>query len=124
MGFIDHSQLLSTAKRKALHPQASMSSPDERRPSTFLRLTPDAPVTTDRRPSTFLNLAPDTSNSYPRLPAHRDSVASSTVSNEEPAIQVPRRKSSPTNGPKVLKLGPTYWGEHLDENKDDFHESV
>merc|ERR1712000_614299 len=74
MGFIDHSQLLSTAKRKALHPQASMSSPDERRPSTFLRLTPDAPVTTDRRPSTFLNLAPDTSNSYPRLPAHRDSV--------------------------------------------------
>merc|ERR1712000_559729 len=95
MGFIDHSQLLSTAKRKALHPQASMSSPDERRPSTFLRLTPDAPVTTDRRPSTFLNLAPDTSNSYPRLPAHRDSVASSTVSNEEPAIQVPRRKSSP-----------------------------
>lgn len=100
-----------------------MSSPDERRPSTFLRLTPDAPAGSGRRPSTFLNLAPDTSNSYPRLPAHRASIASTSSNEETPAVEVPRRKSSPSgSGPRILKLGPTYWGEHLDEHKDDFHE--
>lgn len=96
-----------------------MSSPDERRPSTFLRLTPDVPTMADRRPSTFLNLAPDTSNSYPRLPSHRASVASTP--SEESVVEIPRRKSSPGTGPRILKLGPTYWGEHLDENKEDFH---
>lgn len=90
-----------------------MSSP----PSTFLRLTPDTPFG-ERRQSTFLSLAPSTSSSYPRVQASRASV-----SEGEAPVEVPRRKSSPT-APKILKLGPVHWGEHLSEHKDDFHEII
>jgi hypothetical protein len=92
-----------------------MSSPDERRPSTFLRLTPDLPIVSQRRGSGFLTLAPATSPSYPQMPIARPAASAEVV-------DMPRRKSSVGNSPKILKLGPVHWGEHLDEHKDDFHE--
>lgn len=96
-----------------------MSSPTTQQ-STFLRLTPDVPVVQERRPSagSFLSLAPDTSPSYPQMP-----IVTRQPEGIEPA-EVTRRKSSVGNSPKILKLGPVHWGEHLDEHKDDFHDVV
>lgn len=109
-----------------------MSLPASDSPAGFLRLTPDAPIA---EKSTFLSLAPSTSSSYPQAapPAHRDSVGSgssppssvpdpsSAAAAAEEAQEPRRRSSSSTEGPKILKLGPVHWGEHLDEHKDDFH---
>jgi hypothetical protein len=77
----------------------------ERRPSTFLRLTPEDP----QLRSTFLSLAPDTSPSYPQT--------------QRPSIEaaLPRRQSSANSVPRILKLGPVHWGEHQEDHKDDFH---
>lgn len=96
----------------------TMSSPDEHRPCAFLRLTPDIPIEA-QRPSSFLSLAPSMSDSYPRIQAHRASSISSD--SDETAVEIPRHKSS-VSGPRILKLGPVHWGEHLSEHKDDFHE--
>ncbi|KFH45501.1 hypothetical protein ACRE_036850 [Hapsidospora chrysogenum ATCC 11550] len=109
-----------------------MSSPDERRPSTFLRLTPDTPIVAEEqqhRPWTFLSLAPDTSSTYPRVQTRRSSSLSSEATTATSAVEAtaqpveiqPRRKSSDASGPRILKLGPVHWGEHLSENKDDFY---
>lgn len=96
-----------------------MSSPDERRSSTFLRLTPYPTIRAQARPA-FLSLAPDRSDSYPRVQAHRGSVSDP----DETSVEVaPRRKSS-LSGPRILKLGPVHWGEHLSEHKEDFHEVI
>lgn len=106
-----------------------MSSSDERRPSTFLRLTPEDPVVSERRPSTFLPLAPENSASYPQKPTNRGSIAGNTT--EGTQTEIPRRRSSAgsegseagaSTGARVLKLGPVHWGEHLDDHKEDFHE--
>jgi hypothetical protein len=115
LSFQDHGQGL-TKKNTEHRTQntATMPSPDERRPSTFLRLTPDLPTVSQRRGS-FLTLAPATSPSYPQMPIARPAASAEVV-------DMPRRKSSVGNSPKILKLGPVHWGEHLDEHKDDFHE--
>lgn len=73
------------------------------------------PAVADRRASGFLSLAPATSPSYPQMPIARPASGAE-------AVDVPRRKSSVGSSPKILKLGPVHWGEHLDEHKDDFHE--
>jgi len=80
----------------------------------------------------FLSLAPATSSSYPRAPASRAPLSSS---NNTPPIEQPqeqqqqqpssrRSSSSSSTGYKVLKLGPVHWGEHLDDHKLDYHETV
>ncbi|UNI23566.1 hypothetical protein JDV02_009379 [Purpureocillium takamizusanense] len=98
----------------------------------------------------FLPLAPATSSSYPRAPASRapgnansNSVAVTPAAANEPPQQQPQQKgnkeedqqqeassrrssSSSSNGTgyRVLKLGPVHWGEHLDDHKLDYHETV
>ncbi|KAF4510257.1 hypothetical protein G6O67_002160 [Ophiocordyceps sinensis] len=67
-----------------------------------------------RRPSGFLVLAPATSSSYPQMPVSRPAAASGA----EPSSR--RSSSASITGPRVLKLGPVHWGEHLDEHKGDF----
>lgn len=106
-----------------------MSSPT----MTFLRLTPDAPAPARAPPSSFLTLAPSTSSSYPRRHASVDSNASDeSVSAARPAAPAarptaaaaaaPRHNSiaAMRGQPRMLKLGPVHWGEHLGENKGDF----
>ncbi|KAI9899129.1 hypothetical protein N3K66_005590 [Trichothecium roseum] len=92
---------------------------NDRRPSTFLWLSPVS--SEDRKRSTFLSLAPATSASYPQRPVTRGSVSS--TSSNEPEIPIARKASVSSGGPRILKLGPVHWGEHLDEHKEDFHES-
>jgi hypothetical protein len=100
-----------------------MSSPDERRPSTFLRLTPDlAPVVDERRPSTFLNLAPDTSASYPRMPARKSSLEDSNPAKVANEVTGRKASSVAVGEGRILKLNPVHWGEHLDDTKEDFYD--
>ncbi|KAM4058422.1 hypothetical protein HRG_006608 [Hirsutella rhossiliensis] len=68
-----------------------------------------------RRPSGFLCLAPATSSSYPQMPASRPAPANGA----EPSSR--RSSSASSTGPRVLKLGPVHWGEHLDDHKEDFY---
>ncbi|KAJ6442991.1 actin [Purpureocillium lavendulum] len=83
----------------------------------------------------FLPLAPATSSSYPRAPASRaNSTASSSngvvttaaLPQQEQQQQPSSRRSSSSSstGYRVLKLGPVHWGEHLDDHKLDYHETV
>lgn len=71
-------------------------------------------MTPSRRPPSFLTLAPATSPSWPQMPAARAAAAA------EPSS---RRSSSASaaGGPRVIKLGPVHWGEHLDDDKGDFY---
>lgn len=113
---------------------------EERRPSTFLRLTPDntkkpTSAAEESKPAmTFLNLVPDKSSSYPQMPAPRrrsvedrkssiGSDDSSSLASPTTDEVAPRRKASAAQIPgeaRILKLGPVHWGEHLAEDKDDF----
>jgi len=70
-----------------------------------------------RRPF-FLSLAPTTSDSYPRVPVNRPSAPRASIS-ESVALTERSRRSS--NGFRVLKLGPVYWGEHADDHQEDFY---
>lgn len=65
------------------------------------------------RPSmAFLSLAPTTSESYP--------ASQKSMPERAPGS---RRTSSigSEKSLRYLKLGPVHWGEHQDENKEDFH---
>ena len=61
----------------------------------------------------FLSLAPATSESYPATQATQTTTSVDTTS---------RRSSSQSSDGKqrFLKLGPVHWGEHPDENQEDF----
>ncbi|KAL3958881.1 hypothetical protein ACCO45_007043 [Purpureocillium lilacinum] len=61
----------------------------------------------------FLSLAPATNNTPP---------VEQPQEQQQPSSR--RSSSSSSTGYKVLKLGPVHWGEHLDDHKLDYHETV
>lgn len=67
----------------------------------------------DRSSMVFLSLAPATSECYP---------SAQQIAPAPPAVRTRRSSSSASNGnTRYLKLGPVHWGEHLGEEKEDFH---
>lgn len=69
-------------------------------------------------PFTFLSLAPTTSNSYPRArtaSSRSSSTSSGSDSGSGSARDIPA-------GMKYLKLGPVHNGEHLGEDRGDWHQ--
>jgi len=82
----------------------------------------------ERRPSTFLSLAPKTSESYPRVQQQKTKpLTAETLAQVPPMVaDASKRRASSLSSDaskfRFLKLGPVHWGEHQDENKNDFHE--
>lgn len=87
----------------------------------------------ERRPSTFLSLAPKTSDSYPRAQQQKSAAVPIKPLTAEALAEVAtgaadankRRASSLSSDAskfRFLKLGPVHWGEHRDEDKNDFYE--
>ncbi|KJZ77461.1 hypothetical protein HIM_03185 [Hirsutella minnesotensis 3608] len=70
-----------------------------------------------RLPSGFLTLAPVTSPSFPQQPVSR----ARSGSNEGSLSSRRSSTASTSTGPRVLKLGPVHWGEHLGEHKEDYY---
>lgn len=66
----------------------------------------------DRSSMVFLSLAPATSDCYP----------SAQQVDPSPPVRPRRSSSAASDGStRYLKLGPVHWGEHLGEEKEDFH---
>lgn len=98
------------------------------------------PFTADRerRPSTFLSLTPNTSESHPRTQKAKDTTVSAltadaltqaTKEGDSPVLMAKQHRTSSlsSDGSKTrlrfLKLGPVHWGEHQGaENQGDWHE--